>query len=77
MQELYEIQKSMFENLEDISSTQNSHENLSEQLTNNYQSIIVMQQSDIELLEKERDKITPDEKRKNHFQLNAVFLLIY
>jgi hypothetical protein len=67
VEELYEFQKILFENIEDIFNTLNIHENLSEQLMNTYDNVILTQQNRNTNLEENLNKITPDENRKNNY----------
>ncbi|OXU31483.1 hypothetical protein TSAR_017007 [Trichomalopsis sarcophagae] len=59
--ELYDYQKIVFENMEDISNTLEVQKDLSDNLQNVYDSVMLMQQNTNEMLEEKLNEITPDQ----------------
>ncbi|XP_003424059.2 putative leucine-rich repeat-containing protein DDB_G0290503 [Nasonia vitripennis] len=59
--ELYDYQKIVFENMEDISNTLGAQKDLSDNLQNVYDSVMIMQQNTNEMLEEKLNEITPDQ----------------
>lgn len=51
------------ENLEEITTTQNMQETLSNKLKSNYDSVLLIQQNNNKSLQEELENVTPDENR--------------
>lgn len=56
--------------MEDISNTLGALKDLSDNLQNVYDSVMIMQQSTNEMLEEKLNEITPDQNSKNLYSLN-------
>ena len=75
--ELYEYQKLIWENMEDISNTLSVHGNLADRLTNDYDSLILMLENNNAQLQEEICNVVPDEKCINNFLYYKTFFYLF
>lgn len=81
IKEFYEYQKILIENMEDISDTICTHENLSIKLEDQFMTVLMAEDTRNETLEREIQNIIPDENCKKIVFTNnkkcSTFLIMF